>query len=361
MQKSTIVAPVVLLIVLLLGASRPAAAQFYRQHNLVSDGAVPADLIDPAVVNAWGLAASGSSPWWVADNGTGLSTLYNGNTGAKVALTVTVPGAPTGIVFNGGAGFEVTTDNPALFLFASEDGTISGWNPAVAATQAVVLVNNSASSAVYKGLAIASTSGGDFLYATNFRAGTVDVFDSGFNPVPGGFSDPDIPEGYAPFGIQTIRIENMDVIFVTYALQDEDKEDDVPGEGHGYVNAFDTAGNLLTRVASKGQLNSPWGLALAPDDFGKFSGDLLVGNFGNGRIHAFDPTMVTGRGEFQHRGPLHSAGGPPIAIEGLWGLAFGNGGNAGPKDVLFFTAGPSHEEHGLFGKLVAVPPPGRQR
>ena len=189
----------------------------------------------------------------------------------------------------------------------------------------------------------------------------MDVFDSGFNPVPGGFSDPDIPEGYAPFGIQTIRIENTDVIFVTYALQDEDKEDDVPGEGHGYVNAFDTAGNLLTRVASKGQLNSPWGLALAPDDFGKFSGDLLVGNFGNGRIHAFDPTMVTGRGEFQHRGPLHSAGGPPIAIEGLWGLAFGNGGNAGPKDVLFFTAGPSHEEHGLFGKLVAVPPPGRQR
>src|SRR6058998_3402409 len=185
-----------------------APSQFYEQHDLVSDGAVAADLVDAALVNAWGLVASATSPWWVADNGTGLSTLYNGNTGAKVALTVTVPGAPTGIVFNGGAGFEVTTDNPALFLFASEDGTISGWNPAVAATQAVVLVNNSASSAVYKGLAIASTSGGDFLYATNFRAGTVDVLDSGFNPVPGGFSDPDIPEGYAPFGIQTIRIEN---------------------------------------------------------------------------------------------------------------------------------------------------------
>ncbi|HYK88959.1 MAG TPA: TIGR03118 family protein [Acidobacteriota bacterium] len=145
------------------------------------------------------------------------------------------------------------------------------------------------------------------------------------------------------------------------ALQDADKHDDVPGEGHGYINMFDTAGTFIRRVAEKGQLNSPWGLALAPDDFGKFSGDLLVGNFGDGRIHAFEPDKVTGRGEFHHRGPLHSAAGPPIEIDGLWGLSFGNGANARPKNVLFFTAGPFHEQHGLFGKLTAVPPPGRQR
>ena len=346
------------------GDARPAVAQFYAQHNLVSDGAVPADLVDPNLVNAWGLAAGPATPWWVSDNGTGVSTLYNGNTGVKLSLTVTVPGAPTGVVFNGGTGFVVTDgvdSGPARFLFASEDGTISGWNPSVppppTSTQAFVVVNNSASGAVYKGLAIATTTDGEFLYATNFRAGTVDVFDSNFAAVPGGFSDPDIPEGYAPFGIANIG----GVIYVTYALQDADKMDDVPGEGHGYVDAFDTSGNLLTRVASKGPLNSPWGLALAPDNFGKFSGDLLVGNFGNGHINAFDFEKHTGSGEFQHRGPLHSADGPPIEIDGLWALGFGNGSAAGPKDVLFFTAGPFEEAHGLFGTLVAVPPPGRQR
>lgn len=360
MRKSAILVALGMSIVLFVGASRSARAQFYAQHNLVSDGAVPADLIDPSLVNAWGIVASGTSPWWIADNGTGLSTLYNGNTGAKVALTVTVPGDPTGIVFNGGSDFVVdngTNHGPARFLFASEDGTISGWNPTVAATSALVVVNHSASGAVYKGLAIASTTGGDFLYATNFHAGTVEVFNGSFMHVPGGFTDPTIPAGYAPFGIKTFG----NVILVTYALQDADKHDDVPGEGHGYVNMFDTAGTFIRRVAEKGQLNSPWGLAFAPDDFGKFSGDLLVGNFGNGRIHAFEPDRLTGRGEFQHRGPLHSADGPPIEIDGLWGLAFGNGANAGPKNVLFFTAGPFKEQHGLFGKLVAVPPPGRQR
>jgi uncharacterized protein (TIGR03118 family) len=350
-------------IVLAFGSACPAAAQFYTQHNLVSDGAEPADLVDPNLVNAWGLVASSTSPWWVANNGSGTSTLYNGNTGAKVTLTVTVPGAPTGIVFNRGSGFVVNDGSghsgPALFLFASEDGTISGWNPAVPppppSTHAFVVVDNSASGAVYKGLAIASTTTGDFLYATNFHAGTVDVFDSAFNSVhmPGAFTDPELPEGYAPFGIR-----NLDpIIYVTYALQDADKHDDVPGEGHGFVNAFDTAGTLLHRVASKGQLNSPWGLALAPSNFGKFSNDLLVGNFGNGRIHAFDPTRIIGRGEFQHRGPLHSADGPPIEIDGLWALAFGNGGAAGPRDTLFFTAGPFDEQHGLFGSLVVAPTP----
>ena len=330
------------------------ASPFYQQHNLVSDGAVPADLVDAALVNAWGLVASTTSPWWVADNGTGLSTLYNGNTGAKLSLTVSVPGAPTGIVFNGGAGFVVasgTAHGPARFIFASEDGTISGWNPAVAPTRAIVAVDNSATGAVYKGLAIA----GDRLYASNFHAGTVDVFDQTFHSVAiqGAFTDAALPAGYAPFGIRNLG----DVIYVTYALQDADKHDDVAGKGHGFVNAFDANGNLLRRVASMGRLNSPWGLALAPADFGKFSGNLLVGNFGDGSINAFDLNRFRGTGALQQRGQLHAADGRPIAIDGLWAIAFGNGASAGAQNVLFFTAGPFGEQHGLFGTLVVAPPP----
>ena len=220
----------------------------------------------------------------------------------------------------------------------------------------VLAVDNSASGAVYKGIAIDSPTAGNFLYATNFHAGIVDVFDSHFSQVhvPGAFTDPTLPEGYPPFGIRNLG----GTIYVTYALQDTDKHDDVPGEGHGFVNAFDAAGNLIRRVASKGQLNSPWGLALAPGDFGFFSGDLLVGNFGNGRIHAFDPTQLTGQSEFQRRGPLHSADGSPIAVDGLWAIAFGSGGAAnGPTNTLFFTAGPGGEHHGLFGTLVVAASP----
>ena len=333
-----------------------APSRFYEQHNLVSDGAVPADLVDAALVNAWGLVASGTSPWWVADNGADLSTLYNGNTGAKQALTVSVPGAPTGVVFNGGTGFAVsngTATAPARFIFATEEGTILGWSPAVALTQAVVAVDNSAGGAVYKGLAIASTAAGDRLYAANFHAGTVDVFDAGFHPVSAGFSDVALPSGYAPFGIRNLG----GTIYVTYALQDADKKDDVAGVGHGFVNAFDTDGHLLRRVASRGRLNSPWGLALAPADFGQFGGNLLVGNFGDGHINAFDLERFEGSGELQERGQLHAADGSPIAIDGLWALAFGNGAGAGPTNALFFTAGPFDEEHGLFGKLVATSPP----
>ena len=337
---------------------QPAASPFYEQHNLVSDGAVSADLVDAGLVNAWGLVASTTSPWWVADNGTDRSTLYNGNTGAKVPLTVSVPSAPTGIVFNGGSGFVVsrgTASGPARFVFATEEGTVLGWNPAVALTQAVVAVDNSAGGAVYKGLAIASTASGDHLYAANFRAGTVNVFDASFHPVSGGFTDPGLPPGYAPFGIRNLG----GTIYVTYALQDADKKDDVAGVGHGFVNAFDTDGNLLRRVASTGRLNSPWGLALAPADFGQFSGNLLVGNFGDGHINAFDLDRFQGNGELQQRGQLHAADGRPIAIDGLWALAFGNGAAAGPTNALFFTAGPFDEEHGLFGKLVVTSPPGQ--
>src|SRR2546427_11860313 len=230
-----------------------APSQFYEQHNLVSDGAVPADLVDVALVNAWGLVASATSPWWIADNGTGLSTLYNGNTGAKLGLTVSVAGAPTGIVFNGGSGFVVTSgaaSGPARFIFATEQGTVLGWNPAVALTHAIVAVDNSAGGAVYKGLAIAGTAAGDRLSAANFRAATVAVFDAGFHPVSAGFADPALPAGYAPFGIRNLG----GTIYVTYALQDEDKEDDVAGVGHGFVNVFDTDGNLLRRGSEEGRV-----------------------------------------------------------------------------------------------------------
>ena len=335
---------------------RAGPSSFYEQHNLVSDGAVPADLVDAALVNAWGLVASATSPWWVADNGTDSSTLYNGSTGAKLSLRVSVASAPTGVVFNGGTGFVVTSGSAsgaARFIFATEEGTILGWSPSVAPTLAVVAVDNSAGGAVYKGLAIASTAAGDRLYATNFHAATVDVFDAAFHSVPGGFADPALPSRYAPFGIRNLG----STIYVTYALQDADKHDDVAGVGHGFVDAFDTEGNLLRRVASTGRLNSPWGLAVAPTDFGTFSGNLLVGNFGDGHINAFDLEHFRRDGDLRPRGQLHAADGPPITIDGLWAIAFGNGAAAGPTNALFFTAGPFGEEHGLFGKLVATAAP----
>ena len=261
----------------------------------------------------------------------------------------------SGLVFNGGAGFVVakgTGSGPARFIFATEDGTILGWNPGVAATQAVVAVDRSSAGAVYKGLAIASTATGDRLYATNFHAGTVEVYDANFHAVPGGFMDRTLPSGYAPFGIRSLG----GTIYVTYALQDADQHDDVAGVGHGFVNAFDTNGNLLRRVASRGRLDSPWGLAIAPAHFGEFSGNLLVGNFGDGHIDAFDLEKSEGNGESQQRGQLHGAGGKPLTIDGLWAIAFGNGAAAGPDTTLFFTAGPVGESHGLFGKVMASHP-----
>ncbi len=329
----------------------PAMAQFYEQHNLVSDGT------DPDLINPWGLVSSATSPWWVADNGTAKSTLYMGQ-GQKQGLVVNVQGAPTGIVFNADpSAFAITTGGKtgrALFIFDSEDGTISAWNPSGVATDAAV-VYTSPDGAIYKGLAIATTAAGPRLYATNFRAATVEVFDTTFTLLPGGFEDPTIPSGYAPFGIQTIG----DVVYVTYAKQDDDKEDDVAGKGNGYVNAFDTAGNLLGRVASRGQLNAPWGIAWAPDDFGKFGGHLLIGNFGDGRILAFNPDKRLGNGRFEYKGFLHSTHGAPLAIEGLWAIQFGHGNaNSGDTHDLYFTAGPDDEEGGLFGFLEPAEHPG---
>ncbi|MGE5815226.1 MAG: TIGR03118 family protein, partial [Acidobacteriota bacterium] len=331
----------------LLGFGRGASAQFYEQRNLVSDGSVPADHAnDSQLKNAWGLTASATSPWWIADNGTNLSTLYNGNTGEKQGLVVQVGGAPTGAVFNGTGGF-LLNGSPARFIFSAEDGRIRAWNGGAAAT-----VTQTVDGAIYKGLAIASTPAGPRLYATNFHAATVDVFDTGFNLVPGGFVDPNLPAGYAPFGIQTIN----DTVYVTYALQDEDKEDEIAGQGNGFVDAYDLSGNFVRRVASGGVLNAPWGVALAPDDFGKYSNDLLIGNFGDGKIHAFSPDKLEGNGQYQLHGPLHSVDGAPLVIDGLWAIQFGNGAAAGPRTTLFFTAGPDDEEGGLFGSLVVGHP-----
>jgi uncharacterized protein (TIGR03118 family) len=320
--------------------------------NLVGDVAGAAAQVDAHLVNPWGLVAGPSTPWWVADNTTGSSTLYTG-TGAVQPLVVTVPGAPTGIVFNGGNGFVISnggSSGPAAFIFATESGTISGWNQAVPpplpSTQAFIGADRSDVGAIYKGLAIASTAAGDQLYATDFHNGRVDVFDSNFNLVtaPGAFIDKKIPRRFAPFGIQNIN----GAIFVTYAKQDEAKVNDVPGAARGFVDMFDTSGNLMARVATKGPLDAPWGLALAPSDFGTFSGDLLVGNFGNGRINAYHQ-QPNGRGKF--RGQLRGSNGKVLAIEELWGLSFGNGGAAGPTNTLYFTAGPSGGSHGLFGSI----------
>lgn len=348
-------------------SSSAAPSQFYLQHNLISDGFVPADITHANLVNAWGLVSGPTTPWWIANNGTGTTTLYNVGTGT-IVTDFTVPGAggaqgnPTGLVFNGGTGFVVNngvgSPAPARFIFSSEDGTLSAFKGAPIVT-VVPNAGAPAHGAIYKGLAIDSATSGQRLYATDFHNAKVDIFDSSFHAVtiPGSFTDPNIPAGFAPFGIQNIN----GTIYVTYALQDEDAKDDVAGEGNGYVDAYDTSGNLIRRVASAGELNSPWGLALAPDGFGRFSGDLLVGNFGNGRIHAFDPAQLNEAGEFEAVGLLHSASGKPVKIDRLWALQFGHGNSAnGPTKTLFFTAGPADEDHGLFGSLVNVPPPGRQ-
>jgi len=323
----------------------------YTLTKLVADTAGAAAQVDPHLVNPWGLVAGPATPWWVSDNVTSLSTLYDG-TGAVLPLVVTVPGAPTGIVFNGGSGFVVSdgTDmGPATFIFATMSGVISGWNQAVpppAATQALTGIDRSGAGAIYKGLAIASTATGDQLYATDFHNARVDVFDSSFNLVstPGAFVDKKIPRRYAPFGIQNIN----GAIFVTYARQDRAKVNEVRGPGLGFVDMFDTSGNLVARIATRGALDAPWGLALAPSDFGDFSGDLLVGNFGNGLIHAYHQQP---NGRWKIRGAMKGSNGKPLKSDGLWALSFGNGGPAGPTNTLYFTAGSNGGSHGLFGSI----------
>ncbi|OLC52052.1 MAG: TIGR03118 family protein [Chloroflexi bacterium 13_1_40CM_4_68_4] len=335
----------------LVGTTAAAEENAYVVHNLVSDVPGLADHADSHLVNGWGLTALATSPWWVADNGTSVSTLYRAD-GTQVPLVVDVASAPTGAVSNAKPNFVVhegTRSGSALFLFDTEEGKILGWNPGVALTRAVVAVDRSGMGAVYKGLAIASTGAGDFLYAADFHNARVDVFDGSFNPVSaaGAFVDPKLSDGFAPFGIQNIGGR----IFVAYAKQDATGHDEVDGQGLGFVDMFGTSGELLGRVATRGQLDAPWGLALAPAGFGRFGGDLLVGNFGDGHINAYE---LQPAGNYEHRGELRGVDGKPIAIDGLWSLQFGHGAPAnGPTDTLFFTAGPAGESEGLFGTIRA--------
>jgi uncharacterized protein (TIGR03118 family) len=329
-------------------AASTAAAPSFTETDLVSDIPGRAALTDPNVVNAWGLALSPTSPLWVANNGTNTATLYaggaNGNPVTKVPLTVTIPGgAPTGQVFNDTASFVVTGpggSGPARFLFASEDGEVTGWNPTAAPTAAIVAAHSTG--AVYKGLALLHTDAGPFLLATDFRHARIDVYNGQFRRVrlPGSlFADRTLPQGYAPFNIAVLG----GGIYVTYAKQGPGKVDEVDGSGLGFVDRYNAFGLLSGRVASRGTLNAPWGLAIAPASFGSLAGDLLVGNFGDGRIGAFDST-----GGFA--GQLQDAAGRTIAIDGLWALLPGTA-NTGGTDAVWFSAGPGGEEHGLVGLI----------
>ena len=350
-----------------LGAAPAGASAHigsYRQINLVSDQPGRAHLLDSDLVNAWGLAASPGtnaspgSPLWVADNGSDVATLYAGSgptSVSKVPLTVNVTGAaPTGQVFNGdGSAFIVKDDQgnsgSALFLFDTENGTIDGWAPNVGGappSMVTEVARDNGANAVYKGLAVATVKGKSFLYATNFRSGRVEAYDSTFTPVemPGGlFVDPGLPAGYGPFGIAEIKGK----LYVSFAQQDATLHDDVAGPGHGFVDVFTNTGKFVRRLVTRGALNSPWGLALAPASFGRFGGDLLVGNFGNGLINVYNPTNGASLGR------LRQPNGLPINIDGLWGLKFGNG-NAAKTGELIFSAGPDGESHGLLGKIVVA-------
>jgi uncharacterized protein (TIGR03118 family) len=335
----------------------------YLQNNLVSDLRGQGARLDPKLVNPWGISFSPTGPFWISDNHTGVVTVYNGKgepAPAANPLVVTVPppangtppSAPTGQVFNMTADFTLAPSRPALFIFDTEDGTISGWNPAVEPTRAVIKVDNSGIGAIYKGLAMGSNINGNFLFAANFHSGKIDVFDKNFASVnsPGGFVDAGIPAGFAPFNIENIGGR----LYVTYAKQDSNQEDDVAGPGNGFIDVFDTSGNLQRRFASQGTLNSPWGMVVSPPDFGEFSNALLVGNFGDGRINAFN--ISTGAFLGQMREPSSR----PLVIRGLWGLTFGNGSNGGDRNKLYFTAGipggGELEDHGLFGEIRAQLP-----
>ena len=335
-----------------------AAANAYHQTNLVSDQAGVALIQDPDLVNPWGITRTGTSPFWVSNNGTGTSTLYagdaNGSPFVKNSLVVTIPGgSPTGTVANTSTDFVVRSgaaSGRAVFLFASQVGIVSGWNPAVPppppSTHAQI---GGTADAVYTGLAIGQVGTANYLYAADFEHGQIDVYDKNFQiaSLDGSFSDPNIPNSYSPFNIQNLGGN----LYVTYAQQSHKQPDEETDRGSGFVDVFDTSGHLMQRLIRGNHLNAPWGMALAPADFGPFSNALLVGNFGDGHIQAFDAAS----GKFLGR--LQDEAGRPIVIDGLWGIIFGNGASGGDKNALYFAAGPDDETHGLFGSLRFVGQP----
>jgi uncharacterized protein (TIGR03118 family) len=314
----------------------------YMQTNLVGSKAGQAARQDTNLVKAWGLAQIPTGPWWVSANGTGKVLAINGD-GSATAILVTVPavsgvGPVTGQVFNGTTDFAIPAVGPSHFIFDSEDGLISAWN---AGSAAVTVSDQSATGAIFKGLAMGVNNGNNFLYATDFHNNQVDVFDKNFVMVSH-FTDPTLPAGFAPFGIQNIDGQ----LYVTFAQQDAAKEDELHGAGLGYVDIFNTDGTFVSRFAGQGALNAPWAVVKAPADFGSAGGTILVGNFGDGKINSYGAI----NGNFN--GPLQNFKGHPITIVGLWGLAFGNGGSAGATNKLFFTSGPRDEQDGLFGTIT---------
>jgi len=340
------------------------ATRSYDQTNLVSDIPGLAAHTDPNLKNPWGTSVGPGTPIWVSDNHAGVTTLYDGagNPQPRVGAIPAPPsagsgavGAPTGQAFNtfdpASRDFVISENGrfgPAFFLFATEDGTIAGWNPNVDSGHAVIAVDRSTTTdstgdvgANYKGLALVTTPAGKFIYATSFRFGKVDVFDSHFDLV-NSFTDPTVPAGFAPFGIHNIGGK----LYVTFAKQRPGKNDDAARPGNGFVDVFAPNGDLLQRLVSRGRLDSPWAVTLAPARFGVFGGDILVGNFGDGRINAYDSTS----GEFQ--GELSRPGGGPIVIDGLWGLRFAPATPGAGPNTLFFTAGLNDEADGLFGTIV---------
>jgi uncharacterized protein (TIGR03118 family) len=327
------------------------AAPVVTVQNLVSNNTTtnPATNQDANLVNPWGLAAGAPTEWWAANEGTGTSTLYDG-TGSPDSLVVNIPGAsgtakPTGTVYNGGSGFTVGTNEPAQFIFASLDGTISGWNASANPTASIVKVDNSAGAAEYTGLAIGTSGNNSFLYAADFHNNKIDVFDSNFQSthLAGSFKDKKMTKGWAPFGIQ--EIGNM--IYVTYAPQAKGAEREADGVGFGAVDVFHTDGSLLHRLIRPkvSNLNAPWGLAAAPKTYKAFAHDLLVGQLGDGTVQAYDPNT----GEFINY--LKKTNGKKVSIPGLWAIQFGNGQLAGATNQLFFTAGPEEYQDGVFGAL----------
>jgi uncharacterized protein (TIGR03118 family) len=344
--------PLIPSLVILAGwGGEEALADSFAATNLVTNdqGANAATITDPALKNAWGISYGPTSPFWVSANGSGVSELYkvDPTTGipTQLGLTVAIPGdgSVTGQAFNGNP----TAFNGNNFVFASEDGTISGWRGALGTTAETLQAGSLAN--VFKGVTLGTIGTDTYLYAANFRAGTIDVLKgtAGAPNLTGTFTDPNLPAGYAPFNIQNLGGK----LYVTYALPNAAKHDDVAGAGHGFVSVFDTHGNFLGRVGTASSLNSPWGMAIAPTSFGSFAGDLLVGNFGDGHINAFNLATDTFAGQ------LHGLDGNPLSIDGLWGLSVGNDHLAGSSQTLYFSAGPQGESNGLFGAINAVPEP----
>jgi uncharacterized protein (TIGR03118 family) len=317
-----------------------AGVTAYVQTNLVSDQAGKAPITDPELVNPWGIAVSPAA-FWVANNGKDNTTFYTGDVNGqplvRQSLVVQLQSGPTGAVTNSTSDFKVNGSS-SIYLFSSESGQISAWTGGASAPVTVTTPN-----AVYKGIAIGNSGGQNFAYAADFHGGKIDVFDKDFAAatLAGHFTDPNLPAHYAPFNIQNVG----GTLYVMYAQQDAQGFDELHGAGKGIVDAFDTSGNLVKRLVTGGVLNAPWGIAQAPANFGRFSNDLLIGNFGDGHINAF-----TTSGAYQ--GTMTTSPGHPLAIDGLWGLAFGNGSSAGDANSLYFTAGPDDEAHGLMGKIT---------